>query len=147
MELADFKLSLWNWVVIFFKGKFGGGITSVIEYVLNLFNDRFLSKISPEKLKKHSGAIVALAEFCEKLMNIYILDEVKKSALCKTVATLKKLAVALEDGKVTAEELEDAINDVVAVIKSWKDICKCRIYLKAENKRGEEVEVFIPCEA
>ena len=50
MELADFKLSLWNWVVIFFKGKFGSGITSVIEYVLNLFNDRFLSKISPEKL-------------------------------------------------------------------------------------------------
>lgn len=122
MEKADFKLSLWNWVMIFCKGKFGGGLSSVFEYVVNLFNDKVLSKVSPEDLKKYSGIVVALAEFGEKILNLYTVDEAKKTALAKTVESLRKLAVVLEDGSVTSEELEQTINDIIETVNAWKDV-------------------------
>lgn len=122
MEKADFKLSLWNWVMIFCKGKFGGGLSSVFEYVVNLFNDKVLSKVSPEDLKKYSGIVVALAEFGEKILNLYTVDEAKKTALAKTVESLRKLAAVLEDGSVTSEELEQTINDIIETVNAWKDV-------------------------
>ena len=115
------KLSVWNYLVIFFKGKFGGGISSVIEYVLNLFNEKVLSKVSPVDLMKYSGIVVALAEFCEKVLDLYILDEAKRTALTKTVEALRALANSLDDGKVTPEELSKVIDEVIAAIKAWKD--------------------------
>lgn len=122
MEKADFKLSLWNWVMIFCKGKFGGGLSSVFEYVVNLFNDKVLSKVSPEDLKKYSGIVVALAEFGEKILNLYTVDEAKKTALAKTVESLRNLAAVLEDGSVTSEELEQTINDIIETVNAWKDV-------------------------
>ena len=122
MEKADFKLSLWNWVMIFCKGKFGGGLSSVFEYVVNLFNDKVLSKVSQEDLKKYSGIVVALAEFGEKILNLYTVDEAKKTALAKTVESLRKLAAVLEDGSVTSEELEQTINDIIETVNAWKDV-------------------------
>lgn len=145
-KAADFKLSLWNWVVIFCKGKFGDGLTSVFEYILNIFNAKVLSKVSPEELKKYSAIIVALAEFGEKILNIYIMDAGKKAALSKTVDTLRKVSVSLEDGKVTADELEQTINDLVDTIEAWKNISN--ISIAAESvPAGEEVERFVPGEA
>lgn len=146
MEKADFKLSLWNWAVIFCKGKFGGGITSVLEYVLTIFNDKVLSKVSPEDLKKYSGIIVALAEFGQKVLDLYIVDEAKLNALTKTVETLRNLATALEDGEVTTEELELAINEVIETINVWKSIktIKAKAHEKAE---ALECETFVPGEA
>ena len=143
-KAADFKLSLWNWVVIFFKGKFGDGLTSVFEYILNIFNDKVLSKVSPEELKKYSALIIALAEFGEKILNIYIMDEGKKSALSKTVDTLRKVSISLEDGKVTADELEQTINDLVDTVEAWKTINTISIASKTSD---EEVECFIPNDA
>lgn len=141
-KAADFKLSLWNWVVIFCKGKFGDGLTSVLEYILNIFNDKVLSKVSPEELKKYSALIVALAEFGAKILNIYLMDAGKKVALSKTVDTLRKLSVSLEDGKVTADELEQTINDLVDTIEAWKNIRN--ISIAAESRiAGEEVERFV----
>ena len=140
---ADFKLSLWNWVVIFCKGKFGDGLTSVIEYILNLFNQKVLTKVSPEDLYKYSAIIVALAEFGEKILNIYIMEEGKKNALSKTVETLRKLARSLEDGKVTAEELECTINDLMETIEAWKHINTISL---SSVQEVEEVERFVPGE-
>ena len=144
MEKADFKLSLWNWAVIFCKGKFGGGITSVLEYILTIFNDKVLSKVSPEDLKKYSGIIVALAEFGEKVLDIYIVDEAKRNALSKTVETLRKLATALEDGKVTSEELELTINEVIETINAWKSIKNIKVKAETENVDIAECETFVP---
>lgn len=115
------KLSVWNYLVLFCKAKFGGGITSVIEYLLNLFNEKVLSKVSPEELKKYSGIVVALAEFCEKVLDLYMLDEAKRTALTKTVEALCALADSLSDGKVTPDELNKVIDEVVAAIAAWKD--------------------------
>lgn len=124
MEQVDAKrvLTLWNWVVIFCKGKFGGGLPAVLEYILDIFNEKVLRKVSPENLKKYSALVVALAEFGEKVLNIYIMDEGKKEALTKTVDTLRNLATALEDGKVTPDEMEQAIQDVTDTINAWKNI-------------------------
>lgn len=145
-KATDFRLSLWNWIVIFCKGKFGDGLTSVFEYILNIINDKVLSKVSPEELKKYSALIVALAEFGEKILNIYIMDAGKRAALSKTVAMLRKVSISLEDGKVTPDELEETINDLVETIKAWKNISN--ISIAAESVlAGEEVERFIPGEA
>lgn len=143
-KAADFKLSIWNWVVIFCKGKFGDGLTSVFEYILNIFNTKVLSKVSPAELKKYSALIVALAEFGEKILNIYIMGDAKKTALSKTVDTLRKVSVSMEDGKVTAEELEQIINDLVDTIEAWKNIRT--IALAAETVHDEAVR-FVPGEA
>ena len=145
MEKADFKLSLWNWVVIFCKGKFGGGMSSVFEYILNIFNEKVLSKVSPEDLKKYSGIIVALAEFGQKVLDIYIVDEAKRVALSKTVATLRDLATALEDGKVTTEELEQAINAVIEVVDAWKSINTIRA--KDMTATADPADTFVPGDA
>ena len=117
-----FKLSLWNWAVIFFKGTFGDGLASAFEYILNLLNDKLLSKVPAEDLKKYSGIIVALSEFGEKVLGYYQVDENKKNALTKTIAALQNRASALEDGKVTQEEFEQAIKDVVETVNAWKSI-------------------------
>lgn len=143
-KAADFKLSLWNWLVIFCKGKFGDGLTSVFEYILNIFNTKVLSKVSPEELKKYSALIVALAEFGEKILNIYIMGDAKKAALSKTVDTLRKVSVSMEDGKVTSEELEQTINDLVDTIEAWKNI---RTIALASETVCDEAVRFIPGEA
>ena len=133
-------MSAWNWMVVFFKGKFGGGITSVIQYLLNLFNEKVLAKVDPEELKKYSGLVIAIAEFGEKVLDLYVMDEAKRAALAKTVETLRYIADSLADGKVTADELNKAIDDVTACIKAWKDAKSSDLTLKAEVPAPEAPE-------
>lgn len=133
-------MSAWNWLVVFFKGKFGGGMTSVIQYLLNLFNEKVLSKVKPEELKKYAGLVIAIAEFGEKVLDLYVMDEAKRAALAKTVETLRHIANSLADGKVTADELNKAIDDVTACIKAWKDAKSSDLTLKAEVPAPEAPE-------
>ena len=133
METSDFKLSIWNWVVIFIKGKFGGGLASVMEYVLKVFNEKVLAKVAAADMRKYSGIVTALAEFGEKVLSIYDMDSAKRTALAKTVKTLISLAVALSDGKVTPAELEKAIADVVETIEAWKNLKSLK-----PNQEGKE---------
>lgn len=148
MAKADFKLSLWNWVVIFCKGKFGGGLTSAFSYIANLLNDKVLSRVAPEELKKYSELVVALAEFGEKILNIYCMDYGKRRALAITVENLRRLADSLGDGKVTPEELEEAVNSVVEVIHAWKDIHTIEVAEKPKQveEPSEIDEQFVPGE-
>ena len=74
------------------------------------------------------------------------MDAGKKAALSKTVDTLRKVSVSLEDGKVTADELEQTINDLVDTIEAWKNISNISI-ADESVPAGEEVERFIPGEA
>ena len=143
MENKDFRLSLWNWVVIFCKGKFGGGLTSVLEYLLDdILNKEVLSKVSPDRMKKYSGLIVALADFGDKVLDLYVVNEAKRFALTKTVSTLRKVAVAIADGKVTNDEMELAIEDLVETIKAWKSLRD----IKTKNiiMTPEIAETFVP---
>lgn len=133
-------MSAWNWLVVFFKGKFGGGMTSVIQYLLNLFNEKVLSKVKPEELKKYAGLVIAIAEFGEKVLDLYVMDEAKRAALAKTVEALRTLADALADGTVTSEELDKVIDAVTACIKAWKDAKSSDLTLKTEALSSETIE-------
>lgn len=133
-------MSAWNWLVVFFKGKFGGGMTSVIQYLLNLFNEKVLSKVKPEELKKYAGLVIAIAEFGEKVLDLYVMDEAKRAALAKTVEALRTLADALADGTVTSEELDKVIDAVTVCIKAWKDAKSSDLTLKTEALSPETTE-------
>ena len=133
-------MSAGNWLVVFFKGKFGGGMTSVIQYLLNLFNEKVLSKVKPEELKKYAGLVIAIAEFGEKVLDLYVMDEAKRAALAKTVEALRTLADALADGTVTSEELDKVIDAVTACIKAWKDAKSSDLTLKTEALSSETIE-------
>ena len=133
-------MSAWNWLVVFFKGQFGGGMTSVIQYLLNLFNEKVLSKVKPEELKKYAGLVIAIAEFGEKVLDLYVMDEAKRAALAKTVEALRTLADALADGTVTSEELDKVIDAVTACIKAWKDAKSSDLTLKTEALSSETIE-------
>ena len=104
--------------------------------------------INDYRTRNYSAIIVALAEFGEKILNIYFMDDGKKAALSKTVDTLRKVAVSLEDGKVTSDELEQTINDIVDTIEAWKNISN--ISIAAESVPAGEAKrssVFVPGEA
>lgn len=115
-------LTLWDWIVVLCKGTMGGGLPSVFAYILDIFNEKILSKVQPEELKKYGGLVVALAEFGEKVLTIYLVDERKRKATSQTVETLRTMAKALEDGTVTQDELDRAIQDATATINAWKNI-------------------------
>ena len=115
-------LTLWDWIVVLCKGTMGGGLPSVFSYILDIFNEKILSKVQPEELKKYGGLVVALAEFGEKVLTIYLVDERKRKATSQTVETLRTMAKALEDGTVTQDELDRAIQDATATINAWKNI-------------------------
>ena len=133
-------MSAWNWLVVFFKGKFGGGISSVIQYLLKLVNEKVLAKVNPEELKKYAGLVIAIAEFGEKVLDLYVMDEAKRAALAKTVEALRTLADALADGTVTSEELDKVIDEVSACIKAWKDAKSSDLTLKQEALGSETIE-------
>ena len=115
-------LTLWDWIVVLCKGTMGGGLPSVCAYILGIFNEKILSKVQPEELKKYGGLVVALAEFGEKVLTIYLVDERKRKATSQTVETLRTMAKALEDGTVTQDELDRAIQDATATINAWNNI-------------------------
>ena len=115
-------------------------MTSVIQYLLNLFNEKVLSKVKPEELKKYAGLVIAIAEFGEKVLDLYVMDEAKRAALAKTVEALRTLADALADGTVTSEELDKVIDAVTACIKAWKDAKSSDLTLKTEALSSETIE-------
>ena len=139
---ATFGLSVWNWVVIFCKGKFGDGLTSVFAYVLEIFNEKLLSKVAPEELVKYSGLVSALADFGEKVLEIYVVAEGKRIAMAKTVGSLRTLAKALSDGQVTKDELDETVRAIADTITAWKSLRDIQPSSKASI--GEIVEQFNP---
>lgn len=116
------KLSFWNWLVIVCKGTFGGGLPSVFEYLLGILNDKVLCYVTPEEMAKYAGLIMAVADLGDRILELYDTSESKKKAMQATVKALRSLAEYVEDGKVTEEELEAAIEVVANVISEWKSL-------------------------
>lgn len=131
MQNSPRIFSLWNWVVIFCKGKFGKGVPSVFAYMLNILNDKVFTKISVEDIKKYSAIILAVAELGEKILALYVMREPKKIAMETTIESLKRLASYIEDGKVSEEEFAEAIEAVSATIDAWKSLKDIKL---VENK-------------
>lgn len=122
MSVKSLKLSWWNYLVIACKAKFGGGWASVAEYCLDLLNDKVLSRLAPEELKKYAVLAQEIAELIRKGVEIFVKSEAGKKAGTATIDAFTHLAKALEDGKITAEELDAEIEAVKAAIEAWKAV-------------------------
>lgn len=118
--LSDFKLSLWNYIVIGCKGIFGDGMSSIVAYVLGLFNKKVLSRCPAEELKKWSGVFRSLMVFVSDVVEIFVTEEAVRLAAGSTTEVLGKLASHLEDGNYSEEELDADIEAVYAAIENWK---------------------------
>jgi len=115
-----FKLGLWNYLVIGCKGIFGGGVTSIVEYIAKIFTEQVLAKCDKELLKKWAEVFEKLADFLQFVIDQFITDEKKKAAADATIVAIKNLAVALKDGELTADEINDELDKVYAAIDAWK---------------------------
>lgn len=115
-----FKLGFWNYIVIGCKGIFGGGITSIIEYVAKLFTEKVLAKCDAESLKKWAEVFEQLAVFVQFVVARIITDEKKKSAADATIDAIKHLATVLKDGVLTSDEINEEIDKVMKAVEAWK---------------------------
>lgn len=117
---SKFKLGFWNYLVIGCKGIFGGGITSIIEYVAKLFTEKVLAMCDSESLKKWAEVFEQLAVFVQFVVERVITDEKKKAAADATTEAIKHLATVLKDGVLTSDEINEEIGKVMKAVKAWK---------------------------
>jgi len=96
-----------------------GGIESVIEYLLDLFNE-MISKLPAEEVAKYAQLAKDISVFVGNLC-VLIKDDKKKIAAQATAQCFADLAVALYDSKMTKTELDALIDEVKAAIKAWKE--------------------------
>ena len=122
--LAAFKLGLWNYIVIGCKGIFGGGLPSIVKYVLGLFNEKVLGRCDPGTLAKWSQVFCALAEFVRRAVEIFVVDGPVKDAADKTITSLSALSTHLSDGVYESAELDADIESVYAAVEAWKAAAK-----------------------
>jgi len=96
-----------------------GGIESVIEYLLDLFNE-MIAKLPAEEVAKYAQLAKDVAVFVSNLC-VLIPSEAKKVAAKKTAECFEELAAALIDSKMDKEELDVIIEKAKIAIKAWKD--------------------------
>ena len=116
----EFKLSVWNYIVIGCKGIFGDGFVSIVEYLLQLFNEQVLAKCDPETLKKWSQVFAALADFIERILSIFMSDGAVLDAAKATIRAVHDLAQHLSDGRYDPDELDADIESVRAAVDAWR---------------------------
>lgn len=119
-DIGDFKLSIWNYIVIGCKGIFGNGFVSIVEYLLQLFNEQVLGKCDPEALKKWSQVFEALADFIERMLTIFMSQGAVYEASKATIKAVRDLAQHLSDGKYVPDELEADIEAVRLAVEAWR---------------------------
>jgi len=96
-----------------------GGIASVIEYLLDLFNE-MIAKLPAEEVAKYAQLAKDVAVFVGNLCNL-IKSDAKKEAAKKTAEAFDRLATALLDSKMTREELDEVIESVRIAVEAWKE--------------------------
>lgn len=118
------NLNLWNYLVIGTKAVFGG-VPSVVCYLANLLNEKVLSKCNVDELIKWAKAMVALSDFCDKIIDLFMSPEtLKREATVAVSAAIRSLGDKLMDGQITAEEIKEAIEDINNAVRACKQAFK-----------------------
>ena len=97
-----------------------GGWSGLAEYLLTVVN-KGLAKCDAEKLRKTATIAINVAAVVKTACDVFAPDKYRDAAT-KTVDALRTLAVALEDGNLTSEELDANIGAISGCIATWKEV-------------------------
>ena len=112
MEISKFKLVV--------KYLFGGGVSGVVEYVLDILKN-YLSSLSDTTKGKIQSALNLALKVISVLEAVKILIPTKwQTAYGRTIAAVNSTASALADLELTKDELDTIIDDLSAAIDAWK---------------------------
>ena len=96
-----------------------GGVESVVEYILDLFNE-MVAKLPAEEVAKYAQLAKDVSVFVNNLC-VLVKNEAKRNAAKATARCFEDLATSLLDSKMTKEELDGVVESVKAAVKAWKD--------------------------
>ena len=96
------------------------GWSGLIKYALEFVNAA-LQKFDAEKLRSASRMAVNIAAVVSAAVGVFV-DEKYRDASNKTVDALKNLAISIEDGELSSEELNANIEAINKCIDAWKAV-------------------------
>ena len=109
-------MNLWNKIVLGSKFIFGG-FESATDYLCKLFNSFITKDNVAGKIKSAREFVLSVLSYMKKYEKycpaIWANDYLKLQEAIQTFADV------FEDGKVTAEEIEKAIDSVKSAINEW----------------------------
>ena len=97
-----------------------GGWSGLAQYMLKAVN-ALLAKCDADKCKRTATIAISIAAIVKTACDVFAPDKYK-SAAAKTVDALETLAVALEDGNLTEDELNTNIDAISTCIDAWKEV-------------------------
>lgn len=97
-----------------------GGWSGLAEYLLGVVN-KGLAKLDAEKCRKTATIAISVAAIIKTACDVFA-PEKYKDAAANTITALEKLAVALEDCKLTKEEISGNIDAISACVEAWKEV-------------------------
>ena len=112
MEISKFKLVV--------KYLFGGGVSGVVEYVLDILKN-YLSSLSETTKDKIQSALNLALKVSSVLEAVKVLIPTKwQTAYGKTLTAVHTTIVALNGLELTKDEVYTIIDDLSAAIEAWK---------------------------
>jgi hypothetical protein len=96
------------------------GWSGLFQYLLTVVNS-LLAKCDAEKLKSAANIALGIAAIVKTACDTFAPDKYKAAA-GKTIAALTMLASALEDGTLTASEIDANIKAISDCIDAWKEV-------------------------
>lgn len=97
-----------------------GGWSGLAQYMLGIVN-KALALCDAEKCRKCSTIAISIAAIVKTAVDVFAPEKYKLPA-ASTVNALETVATALEDGQLTAEELNVNIDNISACIEAWKAV-------------------------
>ena len=96
------------------------GWSGLFQYLLTAVNN-LLAKCDADKLKNAANIALGVAAIVKTACDTFAPNKYKSAAMT-TVAALTTLATALEDGNLTANEIDANINAISDCIAAWKEV-------------------------
>ena len=97
-----------------------GGWSGLAEYLLGVVN-KGLAKLDAEKCRKTATIAISVAAVVKTACDVFAPEKYKHAAT-STIEALEALAIALEDGQLTAEEISSNIGTITSCVTLWKEV-------------------------
>lgn len=97
-----------------------GGVESVVEYILDLFNE-MVAKLPAEEVAKYAQLAKDVSVFVGNLC-VLIKSEDRRDAAQATAQCFSDLATALLDSKLSKEELDGIVAAVKSAVEDWRKV-------------------------